>query len=279
MLRSAVVTDSTATLPAEVSGEIAVVPLTVVIDGVPGREGVDVSPGDVAAALVARRPVSTSRPTPEDFAVVYERVLSTADRVLSIHLASKLSGACDSARLAAKDFGERVVVLDSGSGGMGLGFPAVAAYRAAAEGADPAEVLQAAETAMRRTTTLFYVDTLDHMRRGGRISTGSAMVGSALAVKPILGMSDGVVVLLDKVRTASRALARVVERAVAAAGGSTVDIAVQHVSTPERAAALVDGLKARLTVREWHLGEVSAALAAHAGPGLVSAVVHRVGDE
>src|SRR6266508_2888202 len=113
MLRTAVVTDSTATLPADASGGPAVVALTVVIDGKAGREGIDVSPADVAAALVARKPVSTSRPAPDDFTAVYSRLLSTADRVLSIHLSAKLSGTCDSARLAAAPFGDRVVVLDS----------------------------------------------------------------------------------------------------------------------------------------------------------------------
>jgi DegV family protein with EDD domain len=276
MLRTAVVTDSTATIPADLSKAVVVVPLTVVIDGVAGREGVDVSPADVAGALAARKPLSTSRPAPDDFAAVYTRALSGADRVLSIHLSAKLSGTCDSARLAAAAFGDRVVVVDSRSAGMGLGFPALAAARAAAAGGDLDDVRRAAEEAIARTTVLFYVDTLDHMRRGGRIGSGSAIVGTALAVKPILGMVDGAVVPLDRVRTASRALARVVERAAAAAEESTVDIAVQHLSAPERAAALVEGLKARLSVREWHLGEVSATLAAHAGPGLVSAAVHTV---
>jgi DegV family protein with EDD domain len=275
--RIAVVTDSTAALPHTLSGGVTIVPLNVVIDGVEGQEGVDVSLADVATALKGRKQVSTSRPTPGLFASTYRRLLADAfTGILSIHLSGKLSGTIESATLAAADFDGRVEVLDSGAAGMGLGFPAAAAAKAAASGADLPGVRTEARAAIDRTTTLFYVDTLEFLRRGGRIGAASAMVGTALSVKPILGMSDGAVVPLEKVRTSSKALARVVDRAVEAAGGSTVDIAVQHVAAPDRAAALVDALCASLVVRDCHLGEVGAVLAAHAGPGLVSAVLHRV---
>jgi DegV family protein with EDD domain len=275
--RVAVVTDSTAALPAALTGGLTVVPLTVVIDGKEGREGVDTAPAEVATALMSHLPVSTSRPAPWMFVAEYERLLGMGyDGVLSIHLSARLSGTFDSATLAAADFDGRVEVMDSRAAGMGLGFPAVAAAAAAAGGADLAGVRAAAGSAIERTTTLFYVDTLEFMRRGGRIGTASAALGTALAVKPILGMSDGTVVPLEKVRTGSRAIARVAERAVDAAAGSTVDIAVQHAAAPERAAAMVEALTARLTVRECHVGEVGAVLAAHSGPGLVCTVLHRV---
>jgi DegV family protein with EDD domain len=275
--RVAVVTDSTAALPSALTTGLTVVPLTIVIDGKEGREGVDVTPADVAEALTSNRPVTTSRPAPWVFVAEYERLLGMGyDGVLSMHLSAKLSGTWESAALAAADFEGRVEVLDSGAAGMGLGFPAAAAAAAAAGGADLATVRAAADTAIGRTVTLFYVDTLEFMRRGGRITATQAAVGTALAVKPILGMSDGAVVPLEKVRTSSRAIARVVERAVEAAGDSTVDIAVQHAAAPERADAMADALSERLPVRERYVGEVGAVLAAHSGPGLVCAVLHRV---
>jgi DegV family protein with EDD domain len=275
--RVAVVTDSTAALPEALTTGLTVVPLTVVIDGKEGREGVDVAPAEVAAALTSNRPVSTSRPAPWMFVAEYERLLGMGyEGVLSMHLSAKLSGTWESAALAAADFEGRVEVLDSGAAGMGLGFPAAMAAAAAAGGADLAGVRAAADAAIGRTVTLFYVDTLEFMRRGGRIGATQAVVGTALAVKPILGMSDGAVVPLEKVRTSSKAIARVVERAVEAAGDSTVDIAVQHAAAAERADALADALSARLTVRERYIGEVGAVLAAHSGPGLVCAVLHRV---
>jgi DegV family protein with EDD domain len=275
--RIAVVTDSTAALPAQLTGGLTVVPLTVTIDDRAGREGVDVSPADVAQALSARQRVSTSRPAPADFAAAYERLLGAGvEGVLSVHLSAKLSGTVDAAALAAADLGGRVAVLDSGTVGMALGFAAVAAARSAAGGADLAGVRAAATAAIERTASLFYVDTLEFMRSGGRIGAASAMLGTALSVKPILGVSDGAVVPLEKVRTASRAMARLVERTVEAAQGSTVDLAVQHVAAGERAQSLVDALVERLSVRHRYVGEVGAVLAAHAGPGLVCAVVHRV---
>jgi DegV family protein with EDD domain len=274
--RIAVVTDSTAALPASLSDGITIVPLTVAIDGVDGKEGLDVSPADVAAALVARKRVSTSRPAPGLFAAAYARLFDGGCAgILSIHLSANLSGTIESAALAAADHAGRVEVLDSGAAGMGLGFPAVAAARAAAAGADLSGVRAEARSAIERTTTLFYVDTLEFLRRGGRIGAASAMLGTALAVKPILGMDNGAVVPLEKVRTSSKALGRVVDRAVEAARGCPVDIAVQHVAAPDRAAALAAALRERLDVRRCHLGEVGAVLAAHAGPGLVCAVLHR----
>jgi len=275
--RVAVVTDSTAALPTALTTGLTVVPLTVVVDGKEGREGVDVTPADVAAALTSNKPVTTSRPAPWMFVAEYERLLGMGyEGVLSMHLSAKLSGTWESAALAAADFGGRVEVLDSGAAGMGLGFPAAVAAAAAAGGADLAGVRAAADAAIERTMTLFYVDTLEFMRRGGRIGATQAVVGTALAVKPILGMSDGAVVPLEKVRTSSKAIARVVERAAEAAGDSTVDIAVQHAAAAERAGALADALTARLSVRERYVGEVGAVLAAHSGPGLVCAVLHRV---
>src|SRR5687767_14867353 len=143
--RTAVVTDSTAALPAALAGNLTVVPLTVALDGVEGREGVEITPAAVAAALVARKQVKTSRPAPGRFVETYQRLFDDGcTGVLSIHLSAKLSGTYDSACLAAADFGDRVEVVDSGVAGMGLGFPAAEAARAAAGGADLAGVRAAA---------------------------------------------------------------------------------------------------------------------------------------
>jgi DegV family protein with EDD domain len=272
----AVVTDSTAYLPAELikAAGLTVMPITVVIDGVPGREGEDVSPGEVARALAARRvAVTTSRPSPGEFSEVYARLLAAgAPGVVSVHLSAKLSGTYDSAVLAAADHPGLVEVVDSRSTGMGLGFAALAAT--GFDGLSPAGA--AARAAIARTTTLFYVDSLEHLRRGGRIGAASALLGTALSVKPILHMADGEIVVWDKVRTASRALARLVDLAVEAAGESDVDIAVHHLAVPERAAELVSQLSARLgdRMKACYQTEIGAAVGAHVGPGLASVVVH-----
>lgn len=277
----AVVTDSTAYLPPDAAARFTVVPLTVVVSGRQGREGVDIAPDAVARALSARRTeVTTSRPAPAAFASVYEDLLDHgAAGVLSVHLSAKLSGTYDAAALAAAGFGGRVAVVDSHSTGMGLGFCALAAVEAADAGTDLDGVRDAATAAVRRTTTLFYVDTLEFLRRGGRIGAASALLGTALSVKPILYMGEQGVLVRDRVRTASRALVRLADLAVESAGESDVDLAVHHLASPDRARALVDELTGRLGERLRHRyhGEVGAAVAAHVGPGMVCAVVHRLG--
>ena len=276
----AVVTDSTAYLPPDLARKLTIVPLTVVVNGTPGLEMVDVNAEQLAQALLARRQVTTSRPAPEEFASVYRRLLDGgAAGVLSVHLSASLSGTYDSAMSAASAFGGRVEVVDSRSTGMGLGFPALAAAEAAARHQDLATVRAAALAAVDRTTTLFYVDTLEFLRRGGRIGAASALLGTALSVKPILITSDdGVVVVRDRVRTASRALSRLVDLVVEAAAESTVDIAVHHLAAPDRAETLAGRLKDRLgdRLRAGYLSEVGAVVGAHVGPGTVGASVYRV---
>ena len=279
-----VVTDSTAYLPAELSTSagLDVVGLTVTVSGREGREGRDVSPQDVARALSERRaPVTTSRPSPAEFTEVYRRLLDEgATGIVSVHLSSRLSGTYDSALLAAEEFDGRVRVVDSASAGLGLGMVALAASQVAAAGGDLETVRTAALAASERVTTLFYVDTLEFLRRGGRINAAQALVGTAFAVKPILHVAHGEVVLKEKVRTAGRALARLADLAVEAAGESDVDIAVQHLGASDRATALFDALLARLggRVGDRYLSEVGAVVAAHTGPGVIGVTVHRRPD-
>jgi DegV family protein with EDD domain len=276
----AVVTDSTAGLPAEFASRIRIVPLAVVIDGMVRAEGVGVSSAEVAAALRNRKlNVTTSRPAPAEFAKTYQALLDGgASGVVSVHLSAALSGTFESATLAAEEFGGRVQVIDSRSTAMGLGFPALAAAAAADEGGSIDEVRDAAVAAVARTETYFVVNTLEHLRRGGRIGAASALLGTALSVKPILHVVDGAIVSLDRVRTSSRALDRLVELAVAAAGEeAAVDIAVQHIDTPERAESVAAALRERLgdRLRALYTTEVSAVIAAHVGPGVVGVIVHR----
>ena len=275
----AVVTDSTAYLPARLLEQYAVevVPLYVVMAGHSGREGEDIGPADVARALGVRgQRVSTSRPTPGDFVAAYRRRLAAgADRIVSVHLSAELSGTVDAARLAAAQVGEHVVtVVDSRSAAMGNGFAVLAAARAAARGEDPAAVAAAARDTAAATRTLFVVDTLEHLRRGGRIGHAASMIGTALSVKPVLHVADGRVVPLEKVRTSARALVRLVQRAVEAAEGGPVMVAVHHLAAPERAERLAADLEERVPdLRELYVSELGAAIGAHVGPGAVGLVV------
>ncbi len=280
----ALVTDSTASLSAETAAArgVRVVPLQVVIGATPYDEGVDggVTPQMLADALSAWTPVSTSRPNPETILEAYEDVAAAgATEILSVHLSAELSGTFESAQVAARRASVPVTVVDSRQVGMGTGYAVLAAADAIDEGADAATAAVAARRRAERTTSLFYVDTLEYLRRGGRMGAAAALIGSALAVKPILTLDQGRVVPRDKVRTAARALARLEELAREAAGDAPVDVAVAHLASPDRAeqlaAHLVQRLEDGLEGRAVSVGEIGAVLGAHVGPGMVAVAVSR----
>jgi len=276
----AVVTDSTAYLPEGVAEQydVGVVPLHVVLGRRTGVEGRQVSPGDVARALQERRvEVSTSRPTPAELAAAYRA--SGASQVVSVHLSASLSGTVDAALLAAREVeadGIEVRVVDTRTIAMGLGFAVIAASQAAARGASPQAVEAVARETAAGSTLLFYVDTLEHLRKGGRIGAAAALLGTALSVKPLLHVVAGAIAPLEKVRTTARALARLEELAVQAAGEGPAGLAVHHLAAAGRAGELADRLRARVPdLRALHVSEVGAVVGAHVGPGLLGVVVCR----
>lgn len=277
MTKVAVVTDSTSYLPSELvaAHDIDVVPLQVVIGGTAHDEGGETSSETVAEALRSWTPVSTSRPGPVAFAEAYARAAERGcDGVVSVHLSARMSGTFESAQLAAKEAPVAVEVVDSRSLGMGLGYAVLSAAQAAADGGSVADAAGAARRRAEASTVVFYVDTLEHLRRGGRIGPAAALLGSALAMKPLLHLVDGQIEPLEKVRTSSRAIARLEELAVERAGHRGVDVAVHHLAAPERAAGLADKLRARLDgLKDLHVSEVGAVVGAHVGPGMLAVVV------
>jgi DegV family protein with EDD domain len=273
----AIVTDSTAYLPPRTMERhgITAVPLTVVLGDQALEEGTEISARSLAQALQKRRPVTTSRPSPEVFAETYREIAeSGATGIVSLHLSSEFSGTYDAAVLAARDAPVPVRVVDTGMVAMALGFCALASAEAAEAGGTIDEAVTAAEKRAAGTSAYFYVDTLDYLRRGGRIGAAQALLGSALAVKPLLQLNDGRIELLEKVRTASKAIARLEEIVAERAGSAQIDIAVHHLAAPERASALADRLRARVPgLADLHVSEVGAVIGAHTGPGLLGVVV------
>ncbi len=205
--RTVVVTDSTASLPPEVALErgIVVVPLQVVIGATVYDEGAEgATPELVAQALKDFRPVSTSRPAPAALLEVYEKAASDgADQVLSIHLSGDMSGTHESALLASRDASVPVTVVDSRQVGVATGYAALSASDVLDAGGSVAEAAEAARERADLATALFYVDTLEYLRRGGRIGAAAALLGGALAVKPLLRIEDGRVANLERVRTSA----------------------------------------------------------------------------
>ena len=276
-----VVTDSTATLPPEVAAErgIVVVPLEVVIGAEVFEEGSEgATPETVAQALREFKPVSTSRPSPAHLLEVYEQAARDgASAVVSIHLSGEMSGTYESAQLAAEDASIPVHAVDSRQVGVATGFAALTAVDVLDAGGAPEEAAKAARSRAEAARSLFYVDTLEYLRRGGRIGAAAALFGGALAVKPLLQIADGRVASLEKVRTTGRALARLEELAVEAAGEADVDLCVAHLASPERAEQLAGRLAERLADnldgRDVWCAELGAVLGAHVGPGMLAVCV------
>lgn len=277
----AVVTDSTAMLPASVVAErgISVIPLQVVI----GAESFDedspeATPERLAAALKKFRPVSTSRPAPAIFAEAFQELANGgATEIVSVHISGEMSGTFESAQLAARNAPVPVHCVDSRQVGIATGYATLAAADVIEAGGDAETAAKAAAERAARTSSLFYVDTLEYLRRGGRIGAGAALLGGALAVKPLLQISDGTVASLERVRTTGRALARLEELAVTAAGTEPCDVTVAHLANPERAGTLADNLEKRLASnlegRQLWCGEIGAVLGAHVGPGMIAVCV------
>lgn len=282
------VTDSTACLSRERASAagITVVPLQVVIGTESYTEGTPQARAALWDALRKRQPATTSRPSPEQFAAYYRELAEDgATGIVSVHISAELSATHESALLAAMSAPVPVEVVDSRSVGMGLGYAALAAAQAVQQGESLAGCAAAAAKRATMTSAFFYVDTLEYLRRGGRIGSAQAFLGSALAVKPLLHLVDGRVEPLEKVRTAARAIARLEQVALERAGFDAVDVAVHHLGSMPRAELLAERLRAQLpslaTAKENDFGalgdltvsEVGAVLGAHAGPGLLGVIV------
>ena len=274
----AVVTDSTSSLPEGLAAQrdIRVVPLSVRLGAQVGREGVEIDTTQLCAALADRRlDVQTSRPAPAAFLDCYRAALDAgASAVVSVHLSRELSGTWEAARLAADEIGaDRVRVVDSRAACMGLGYAVLAAADTADDGGGIDEVAAAATDVARRCRIFFSLDSLERLRRGGRIGAAAAWVGTALAVKPLLHVAHGRILPLEKVRTTARAAQRLVELAAQAAGEGPVDVAVQHLAAAARAEEVAARLRERLDVARLLVSEVGAVIGAHVGTGLVGVVV------
>lgn len=268
-----VVTDSSARLPEDLLRRfgIRVVPLHVLTGGQDLRDGVDDIPADLY-----QRDAGTAGASPAELAAAYDAGLSGSlgCGVVAVHLSAELSSTVGSAEHAARRFDGLVRVVDSRSAAMGTGFVALAAARAAEAGCDLDEVAAKALSAVSRTHAFIVVRRLENLRRSGRIGTAASWLGTALAVKPLLRLDDGKLVLAQRVRTTSKATAAMVEQVLEVVGERRAELAVQHVDNPEGAAevaaTLTSALPACGTPIVTDLGPV---LGVHLGPGAVGVVV------
>jgi len=270
-----VVTDSSARLPVPEAQKwgIRLVPLHILVDGHDLRDGVDHIPDD----LYTRGHVTTAGATPAELGAVYRQALldSGGDGVVAVHISGALSSTFGAAEHAAGEFAGLVRVVDSKSAAMGTGFVALAAARSADGGADLNDVVVQAELAVRRVRAYIVVHRLDNLRRSGRIGTAASWLGTALSLKPLLRIDEqGRLVLAQRVRTASRATAAMVEQVLEAVGEGRAALAVHHVDNPGGAAEVAATLESALpgcgAAVVTDLGPV---LGVHLGPGAFGAVV------
>ncbi len=274
----AVVTDSTCDLPHDLTESlgIRVVPLSVSFGAESYIAGVTLDTDAFYRRLaVASRLPTTSQPAPAWFEEAYADARDDGcDAVVSLHCSAALSGTVALARDRARRAPLPVEVVDTRLVGGALGLAAIAAHRVAATGGSVAEVVAAAESVSRSQTSLIVVDTLDHLRRGGRLTGAQAAVGTALKVKPLLHLTDdGRVEVRERTRTWSRALARVAELVTEAAAGRPVDVVVVDARARERAEQLWAQLDAHVTIRERLATVIGPIVGTHVGPGAVGVAV------
>jgi DegV family protein with EDD domain len=270
----AVITDSTADLPAdlaEVLG-IRVVPMYVAFGEESFISRITLTEEAFYERLRhARELPTTSQPAPAWFEEAYGDAYDDgADAVVSLHVSAALSSTCDTARQVGDKADLPVHVVDSRQVSGGLALQVLAAHRAAQGGADVDDVIAAADRVRRATRSLFVVDTLDNLRKGGRLTGAQALVGNVLRVKPLLGIVDGEVQLLERTRTWRAAMERLVDLVVEHVDGERAHIVVTHAVAPDRARELWTQLEERVDVAERLEAIVGPVVGSHAGPGAVA---------
>jgi DegV family protein with EDD domain len=275
--QTAVVCDSTAYLPAELVAArgIEVVSLYVSIDGHQQRE-VDIDDyGEFFARLRASEGgATTSQPSVGDFTSVYEPLLAAGREVVSVHISAGISGTFEAAGQARQRLidegkgGERIRIFDSRSAAGGMGLCALGAAAAARADAGGAETLARAERAREELKMWFAIDTLEYLRRGGRIGGASAFIGSALKIKPILTLEEEITPI-ERVRTRARSIERLRDYARERHESGLDAWVVQYIQDDETANALADDAREIFGCEPAFTSEIGAVLGAHVGPGLL----------
>ena len=274
MKRVQVVTDSTADIPAQWAAElnITVVPCLIYDGAEVFRDRIDISPEAFFQRLATSPELPrTSQPPIRDFVQTYQDILRRdgGTGIVSIHVPGRFSGTVNAAWAAAQEMADpsRIEIVDSGTVSMGMGWIVVEAARLAQTGASLEEVSQAARSLLHRSKTAAMIDTLDNLYRGGRISQVSALLGSALQIKPLISLEGGEATVWGKVRTRKRALRRLAEEVQS--WGPLAEMAVLHIAAEELARELAALLGDRVPAERLLFQAAGPALATHLGLGAV----------
>lgn len=276
MSKTAIVTDSTAWIPKDLTTQynISVAPQVLIWGEETLSDGVDIQPEEFYARIkTAKVMPTTSQVSIVTMQNIFHDLLEKGFDVLGIFISSKLSGTISSAvqaREALVRGQDKVHILDSNSTAMAMGFQVLSAARAAADGASFGEVKTIAEKARDHTGVYFAVDTLEFLHRGGRIGGAQRLLGTALNMKPVLALVDGRVDAIERIRTKSKAIDRVLELvAEKTSGQSPIRLATLHANAPQEARALLERATKELNATESIFTEVSPVIGNHTGPGTV----------
>lgn len=271
-----IVTDSTANIPVELldGHPVASVPLQVIWGNEVFRDGIDIYAKEFYERLSTDKVMpSTSQVTPEEFKKLYGRLVEEGYDILSVHISGKLSGTLDSALQAKKAFpNARIELMDSQSTSMAMGFQVLSAARMAQTGATLAECKAVAEKAVNNTGVYFVLSTLEFLHRGGRIGGAQAFMGTMLNLKPILELRDGRIEAVERVRTLSKAIDRLLDLVEAKISNEPgpIRLCAVHANAPKEGQALLEKAVKRFPtslVSDAVLSTVSPVLGTHAGPG------------
>jgi DegV family protein with EDD domain len=276
----AIVTDSTATLPKDLVEEldIRVVPVVLVFGGETYRDGVDITPEEVYRRLRSGEGIPTSAaPSVGDFLRVYATAGQQASTIVSIHMSPKLSSTHTVATAAGELLDDvEVRVVDCQTAAIGQGFVVLEAARAAAAGATLDEVQRRIEEVAPKVSLLFTLDSLEYLRRGGRIGGAAAMAGSLLQIRPVLYLSEGRVKVFSKPRTKHRAVALILRQMEKQVGGRPIRAAVLHADALREAEELRQSVADRFDCAELLISEFTPVMGAHTGPGLLGVAFYVV---
>lgn len=278
MKQVVVVTDSSATVPADLARKlnIRVVPIVLAINGYTFRDGVDISPTEVYRLLrdTKHRP-TTSAPSVGDFLQVYAPAAQEASGIVSVHLSPKLSATFNAAMAASQLVDDVPIrVVNCHSAAMGQGFVVLEAARAAATGADLDKVVARAQEVAAKMNLLATVDTLEYLHRGGRIGGAATLLGTVLQIKPVLYVADGHVDVFAKPRTKPKAVRIMLEQMKERAMGRAVHAAILHADVPEEAEQLRQRIARQFNCHELHVVELTPVMGAHTGPGVLGVVFY-----
>jgi DegV family protein with EDD domain len=271
-----IVTDSTADLPAEIAMELGIdiVPLQVLFGEKAYRDGLDITSEHFFEMLPKSKELpTTSQPSTGEFVRVYERLAADTGHILSIHLSAGFSGTVGTARLAARELIGRceIDVIDSGTVSMAMGFAVMAAARTAQGGASLEACGAAARSVLERQRLAVTVDTLEYLRRGGRIGRAQAFLGGLLKLKPILTIRDGQAHPLTRVRTRRKALDEMLR--ICLEDGTVEEAIIMDSTTPEDAAYLREEVMKRCPGVPVYSGRIGPVIGVHGGPGLIGLAV------